>query len=65
MSEKSVTEVDAIWQAADPQLAETWPKRFARMCGMKFASPGCLTAITKSILFTLEEGRRAVMETYK
>lgn len=53
--------VEAIWREADPALVDDLAQAIARGCvayGVKLPS-GCLTAITKSVLATLDRRRRA------
>ena len=48
-------DVDAIWAAADPHLVDDLAQAVARGCVAYDTRlpPGCLTAVTKSVLVTL------------
>lgn len=57
-------QVDALFSAADPRLIDDLAQAIARGCvayDVRLPS-GCLTAITKSVLFTLDQ-RAKVQQT--
>ena len=54
-------QVDEVWRRGDPALIDALAQAVCRACvayDVKLPS-GCLTAITKSILFSLEQRRKS------
>lgn len=53
-------QIDALFSSTDPRLIHDLAQAIARGCISYdvLLPPGCLAAITKSVLFTLDERRR-------
>ena len=54
-------QVDELWRTSDPKLIDDLAQAVSRgcvACDVRLPS-GCLTAITKSLLFTLDTRRRS------